>query len=405
VRLVRIGVGLVSLLLAVGSISAGVAGAQSAKDPLELFAPLYPVFSDDRCANCHGGVNVVTGEDHPGGPVNVKLQNDGSMCCDNKVGIVCATCHDEGAETDPETGAVTGTPWKLPQQRHSFVGKDLKAMCVSVRDNNGLNQGDKAQWNAFFSHLESDELIGFAFEGKRGITDKSPEGPVSAEPPPMSREEFLQKVDAWLRQGDARCGPWKGTISQTTTRNVIAGGNEDVLDAQVDITVEDGDAKAHVTANGHTYSKGQACEYRRDTFNLTGDTTIDLQLLFNSDMTGGFLPPGVSIPNVPNMPNIPGFGPAGGAGNASAADFESNTGYSMIIKSGTLKGTDAWEESTASGDPPKCTVKSGSSDWQYQPTFGLFQKQLDPNDPDHLKDSDSSSQGPDEIRVAWDLTR
>src|SRR5689334_103552 len=97
-RRLRIGVGLVSLLLTLSSVD-GV-GAQTVQDPLQLFAPLYPVFNDDRCSNCHGGVNVVTGEDHPGGQINVKVDKDSGMCCDNKVGIPCAACHDEGSVKD-----------------------------------------------------------------------------------------------------------------------------------------------------------------------------------------------------------------------------------------------------------------------------------------------------------------
>src|SRR5262249_37995481 len=137
----------------------------------------------------------------------------------------------------------------------AFAGKDLKAMCIQVRDRNGLASGDKAQWGAFISHLEGDDLIGMAFEGKRAITDKSPEGPVSAEPPPVDRAAFVQMADKWLREANARCGPWNGTVSQTITHKVISPLDEDVLDVQIDIDVKDGDGTAHVKLTGHKYSK------------------------------------------------------------------------------------------------------------------------------------------------------
>jgi hypothetical protein len=41
-------------------MSIGVVGAQGAgavKDPLELFKPMMPVFSDPHCAHRHGSAN------------------------------------------------------------------------------------------------------------------------------------------------------------------------------------------------------------------------------------------------------------------------------------------------------------------------------------------------------------
>jgi hypothetical protein len=167
--------------------------------------------------------------------------------------------------------------------------------------------------------------------------------------------------------------------------------------------VEDGDAKAHVSAHGHMYAKGQACEYRRDTFTAVADTTADLTIEINMDIANVLsLPPGVSLPNISNIPGAPG---GAGSPNVPLPDFGGPNGYQMIIKVTSVKGTDEWEESTASGIPPKCTVTRGTKDWSFAPAFGLYQKQLDPNDPDHLKDSDSSSNGRDEMRVTWDLTR
>src|SRR5712692_5781248 len=123
---VRMAVGLALLLSGAAFVGAAAAQGGGARDPLKLFEPMYPVFSDDRCSNCHGNVNVVTGDGHPGGPVKgVQIDKDGDMCCDSRINLVCAGCHDEGHVTDED--GVERSPWRLAPKAMSFVGKDTKA--------------------------------------------------------------------------------------------------------------------------------------------------------------------------------------------------------------------------------------------------------------------------------------
>ena len=42
-------------------------GAGCLSDPLQLFQPMMPVLHHERCANCHGGVDVFSDQSHGGG--------------------------------------------------------------------------------------------------------------------------------------------------------------------------------------------------------------------------------------------------------------------------------------------------------------------------------------------------
>jgi hypothetical protein len=62
-------------------------------------------------------------------------------------------------------------------------------------------------------HVRDDPLIGFAFEGRRAIAD-GPFGPVAAEPPPMSKDEFIEVLLRWITEGAMACST-DGTVTLT----------------------------------------------------------------------------------------------------------------------------------------------------------------------------------------------
>src|SRR5260221_10103713 len=67
-------------------------------DPLAKFAKLMPVFSHDRCANCHGAVDPFTGFDHEGGQLDAALAaplrgSDGDQLLGTDFNGPCTKCH------------------------------------------------------------------------------------------------------------------------------------------------------------------------------------------------------------------------------------------------------------------------------------------------------------------------
>jgi hypothetical protein len=360
----------------------GAAAAQpggGAKDPLKLFEPMMPVFSDVRCSNCHGGVDVFSDERHGGGALKkdeVPLK-DGDMLPGQDGNDACTGCHDEDAEN---------SVWRLAPQRMSFVGKDTLALCKQLRQENGLTTQDPEAFAAFLRHLSGDQLIGFAFEGYRAQTANIPD---DAQAPQMDRPTFVNLARRWLQDGKARCGPWDGTISQVNALKNISPLVEEVTDIQTDITVKDGEARANVHMTGHTIQKGQACFYRRDDFTADAtDLPIDLNILVARDL--------LTIPNfqVPGLPAPPQGVPA--PPNLFGADT-----YTFTFRVPDVKGNDHFEER----NPPGCGPVTGDRAYSLLIPGVQLAKPLDPQNPDHLHDTDVVQQGPATITTEWDLTR
>ena len=386
------------------SVTAAQAGGGS-RDPLRLFSAMMPVFSSPRCVNCHGGVNVHTGDGHEAGEIDVDLDSTGDMRPGAQGNQICLNCHDEGASvatnddgtaaTNPDGTTTLNGPWRLAPGVMSFVGKDALTLCKQMRETNALTEEDPIAFAAFIRHLSTDPLIGFAFEGLRGITPSSPEGPVTAEKPPMDRPTFVQLAQRWLSEGKAKCTPWKGTITQTTTKNLKTPLTEDVTDSTVTITLKDnGDQTAHLHMAGHLYQTGQGCFSARDTYAVDADATPEVSILVSRDLNSipGFTPPaapslpaGVSLPpNVPAPPNLLG-----------------GDTYTIVFTVPSVTGSDHQEQRTE----PGCRLSTSDHSFPFTAAGGTLAKPLDPKQPDHLKDSDTTTQGPAKVTTAWDLTR
>src|SRR4030081_260021 len=66
------------VLVAGGTLGVAAPAEQGAGgEALAMFGEMMPVFSSPRCANCHGGVNPVSGTNHEPGPVadSTRLSN------------------------------------------------------------------------------------------------------------------------------------------------------------------------------------------------------------------------------------------------------------------------------------------------------------------------------------------
>ncbi len=213
-RRLHVALGLALALAGVGAIGVAAQPVGGATESLELFAEMMPVLSHPRCTNCHGGVTVMDGvldgQKHGGGEVSdVPLNPQGDMLPGTQSNEQCLECHDEAPPN--------GQPqvWRLAPRHMSLVGKDTVTLCQQMRTLNGLGASAQAANERFIDHLGGDQLIGFAFEGRRGgamLPEHSPE------PPPMTQLEFVAAASRWINAGQAKCGTgWTGSIVQKTT--------------------------------------------------------------------------------------------------------------------------------------------------------------------------------------------
>lgn len=177
-------------------------GSPGTGEPIELFAKLMPVFTHPRCANCHGGVDPFfpymgpPAVKHGAGPIGdptdpLEKRNE-----------ECSDCHNQPAEV--------ANTWILASQikpDRNFVGKDTQQMCEEQAFE-VINMPKHTSRN-WLQHLEEDVLITQSFIGKAGGQRRK------ADPPPMTRDDFLNAARAWVAAGGG-C-TWRGTIKQTET--------------------------------------------------------------------------------------------------------------------------------------------------------------------------------------------
>ncbi len=81
----------------------------------------------------------------------------------------------------------------------------MRALCLAVKPRKSPPE--------LLEHVRIDPIIDFAFEGKRAIAD-GPFGPVTAEPPPMSKEEFTSLLERWITEAAMACST-DGTLTLT----------------------------------------------------------------------------------------------------------------------------------------------------------------------------------------------
>ena len=124
--------------------------------PQVTFASLYPIYSHQRCVNCHGAVNQPFGNNHGGG-----------------TNPNCTSCH-----TNPPGWKNTGAP--------SFVGKSAAALCVLAKSPGHLNS-NLTQW-AFAESVDDPNKV--------PLPAKAPQNNI-----PGGHAAFVQKWNAWAAAG------------------------------------------------------------------------------------------------------------------------------------------------------------------------------------------------------------
>lgn len=164
-------------------------------DPLELFSAMMPVFTHERCANCHGAVDPHAesgplANTHDGGIVP-----QGGTCADSN-------CHSQTDDSNAETR------WHTASPLHNFNGRTAKQLCDMQSGVADDMNGERA--DGYFQHLNTDFLIDLAFVGQSGGASNSTEAP------PMRKDAFLKAARAWLDLGN-KCSSWTGSITQQET--------------------------------------------------------------------------------------------------------------------------------------------------------------------------------------------
>jgi len=148
------------------------------------FQEAYRVFMHPRCLNCHPAGDIPFQGDasllHTQG---VKRGPDGK----GLYAMKCKNCHQD--TNLPGENLPPGHPnWHLPpaDRKMVFEGKSPRQLAMSFKDSKFTGFKTMKQ---FIEHVEHDSLVKHSF--------------TYGTPPPLSHEEFVEKVKEWIAKGAA----------------------------------------------------------------------------------------------------------------------------------------------------------------------------------------------------------
>ena len=203
-RSVVLGTAAVSALLAAVAVARGVAGqhrptapplaraaeAANTKDEAAsraAFLAAYKVLMSPRCMNCHpAGDAPLQGDDSHVHTQNVQRGPDGK----GKFALKCANCHQDA--NLPGDNMPPGNPnWHLPapQTPLVFQGKSPAELARQLKD---PKQNGGKTLEQLLKHVTEDKLALAGWDPGDGRTK-----------PPLTHEEFAQKVREWIEKGAA----------------------------------------------------------------------------------------------------------------------------------------------------------------------------------------------------------
>ncbi len=152
------------------------------------FNEAVKVFFSARCANCHpAGDGPTQGDAMTPHTMDVKRGPDGRGVAELK----CATCHQD-INLDGD-GLPPGAPdWHMPGAEHkmSFQGVTAGQLCRNMKD--PMQNGGKKTVKDAVVHLATDPIVLWAWNPGNGRT-----------PPPMSKADFMKKMNEWVANGAA----------------------------------------------------------------------------------------------------------------------------------------------------------------------------------------------------------
>ncbi|MGC4071401.1 MAG: hypothetical protein QM760_02560 [Nibricoccus sp.] len=157
-----------------------ISGADPARS-IEAFRQVATVLRHPRCLNCHPAgdfprqgddrhrhtMRVVRGPDDHGAPA-----------------MKCSSCH----QAVNQQNGVPGAPhWGLAPKSMAWEGLDDHELAEMLKD---PARNGKRSLEQLFEHNAHDELVGWAWNPGAG-----------RETPPLSREEFVRALRAWIDTG------------------------------------------------------------------------------------------------------------------------------------------------------------------------------------------------------------
>jgi hypothetical protein len=168
-------------LLAIAS-GGGESTSTAPSAPSAAFDAIASVLTHPRCLNCHQDQSprqgdartvhqplVVRGKDGHGAPTQP-----------------CQTCHQA---TNTAGGFVPGVAdWRLAPLSMLWEGRTQEQICEQMKDperNGGRRTGEQ-----IIEHMKTDPLVLWAWAPGVGRT-----------PPPISHEEFVEVLEAWVKVG------------------------------------------------------------------------------------------------------------------------------------------------------------------------------------------------------------
>ena len=160
------------------------APAESAQS-LRAFAVVASVLTSPRCVNCHvSGDSPLQGDSETPHNMNVKRGPDGR----GTVAMRCTNCHQE--ENSPELHAPPGRPdWRLPlpSMRLAWQGLTVGEICRALKD--PAKNGGKSPAQ-LIEHVRDDRIVNWGWNPGPGRST-----------PPVSHDEFVAQVTAWIQTG------------------------------------------------------------------------------------------------------------------------------------------------------------------------------------------------------------
>lgn len=168
--------------------AAGGAAAESGQaQSLRAFAVVASVLTSPRCLNCHvRGDSPLQGDSEAPHNMNVKRGPDGR----GTVAMRCMNCHQE--ENSPQVHAPPGRPdWRLPppSMRMAWQGLTVGEMCRALKD--PARNGGKSPAQ-LIEHVRDDRIVNWGWNPGPGRST-----------PPVSHDEFVAQVTAWIQTGAA----------------------------------------------------------------------------------------------------------------------------------------------------------------------------------------------------------
>jgi len=170
-----------------GKQSADSTGGAQAAQSLRAFAVVAAVLTSPRCLNCHvTGDSPLQGDSGTPHNMNVKRGADGR----GTPAMRCTNCHQD--QNSAQLHAPPGRPdWRLPPPttRMAWQGLSVGEICRALKDP-ATNGGKTAA--QLIEHVREDRIVNWGWDPGPGRSA-----------PPVSHEEFVAQVTAWLQNGAA----------------------------------------------------------------------------------------------------------------------------------------------------------------------------------------------------------